>query len=378
MIYSLQSMVHDRGRYLPGVLAVAFSAVLMALQCGLLIGLFQLTSIPLDFATANTDSDIWVGSQAVQSIDLGRPIPESHIGRLSGRPGVGIPETYIAAFAIFTKTGGGTDLCFLLGTSLTDVSGGAPAFLNSKLRDELSVKGGIVLDVSDLERMQMKEVGDKAKINGKEVTLVGTVTGIKSLAAPWIYCSVTTAKDLLGPLMPQDNVSYLIARCESPQRAHEVVKELNAEYSDMTAFTAEEFSLKSRLYWLLRTKAGVAIGFAALLGLLVGALVTMQTLYAATMASAREYATLLALGIPRWRVGLTVLVQSFWVGLFGILVAYPVVLGLAAAARQAGTQVVVRWEITAAAAVVTMATALSSGLVALRSVRQIEPLSLLR
>ena len=44
----------------------------------------------------------------------------------------------------------------------------------------------------------------------------------------------------------------------------------------MSAFTAEEFSLKSRVYWLLRTKAGIAIGFAALLGLMVGALVTMQ------------------------------------------------------------------------------------------------------
>jgi putative ABC transport system permease protein len=162
------------------------------------------------------------------------------------------------------------------------------------------------------------------------------------------------------------------------------VAELNAkyrtgeEYKDMTAFTAEEFSLRSRLYWLFRTKAGIAIGFAALLGLLVGALVTMQTLYAATMASAREYATLLALGVPRWRVGLTVMVQSFWVGLFGILVAYPVVLGMATLARQAGTQVVVRWEITAGAAVITMATALAAGLVALRSVRQLEPMSLLR
>src|SRR5262245_18671325 len=108
MIYSLQSMVHDRGRYLPGVLAVTFSAVLMALQCGLLIGLFQLTSIPLDFATANTASDVWVGSQDVQSIDLGRPIPVSHIARLTDRPGVGMPETYIAAFAIYVKPGGGT------------------------------------------------------------------------------------------------------------------------------------------------------------------------------------------------------------------------------------------------------------------------------
>jgi putative ABC transport system permease protein len=377
-------MVHDRGRYLPGVLAVTFSAVLMALQCGLLIGLFQLTSIPLDFATANTAADVWVGSQDVQSIDLGRPIPVSYIARLTDRPGVGMPEPYIASFAIYVKPAGGTDLCFLLGTALEPDSGGAPAFLTPQLKAALTVKGGIVLDQSDLGRMQLKNVGDKAKINGKEVTLVGTVKGIKSLAAPWIYCSLTTARDLLGPLLPPDQVTYLIARCDTPERAKAVVAELNAkyrdgeEYKDMTAFTAEEFSLRSRLYWLFRTKAGIAIGFAALLGLLVGALVTMQTLYAATMASAREYATLLALGVPRWRVGLTVMAQSFWVGLAGVVLAYPVVLGLAALATEAGTPVVIRWEITASAAVITLVTALTAGLVALRSVRQIEPMSLLR
>ena len=71
------------------------------------------------------------------------------------------------------------------------------------------------------------------------------------------------------------------------------------------------------MHWLITTKAGIAVGFTALLGLLVGAVVTSQTLYAATAASQREFATLRAMGIPKWRLKLNVLVQSFWVGLFG-------------------------------------------------------------
>ena len=119
-------------------------------------------------------------------------------------------------------------------------------------------------------------------------------------------------------------------------------------------------------------------GAPALLGLLVGAVVTMQTLYSATIASAREYATLFALGIPRWRVYVSVLQQAFWIGVFGILLAYPVVQLLAAGARAAGTQVILRWEVLAGTAVVTMGMALLAGLFALRSVRNIEPMSLLR
>jgi putative ABC transport system permease protein len=170
----------------------------------------------------------------------------------------------------------------------------------------------------------------------------------------------------------------MLLRCESKQRAAEVVEELRRDYPEMSARTAEEFSLDSRWYWLTRTKAGIAIGYAALLGLLVGALITAQTLFSATMASAKEFATLLALGIPRRKIGGLVMAQSFWVGLLGVLVALPVVWGLAQAAEAGGVKVDLRWQVLAGAAVLTQLTALGAGLFALRSVRQIEPMSLLR
>jgi putative ABC transport system permease protein len=378
MAYALRTLIHERSRYMPGVLAVAFSAVLMALQVGLMLGLFEISSIPIDHATGNTPDYVWAGSNGIQSVDLGRPIPVSHMARLTQLSGVDMPELFIAMFANFQKNDGSTELCFLLGTSLNDGAGGANSALTPELRAKLSEPFTVVMDESDLKRMKLAGVGDRAKINGKEVMLVGTVTGTRSLAAPWAFCSVTTARELLGPLMPPEHTTYLLARCESPRRAREVVTELRNEYPEMTAFTSDDFSFSSRWYWLTKTKAGVAIGYAAMLGLLVGAVVTMQTLYAATMASAREYATLLALGIPRWRIGVTVIQQSFWIGLFGVLLAFPVVHLLAATAELAGTRVVLRWEVMGGAAVITLTTAVLAGLFALRGVKQIEPMSLLR
>ena len=91
MSYALQTLWHEKSRYFPGVLAVAFSAVLMALQFGLMLGLFMITSIPID----HTDpQNVWVGSNDVKSVDLGQPIPESTIGRIPTRPGVRPPEVY--------------------------------------------------------------------------------------------------------------------------------------------------------------------------------------------------------------------------------------------------------------------------------------------
>src|SRR5207244_8446136 len=117
--------------------------------------------------------------------------------------------------------------------------------------------------------------------------------------------------------------------CHDSADAPAVAERMRGSYPELSIYTNEEFSLRSRLYWLLKTKAGIALGYAAALGLLVGAAVTSQTLYAATAASLREYAVLWALGIPRWRMAVMVMSQAFWVGVVGICLALPVVFLLA-------------------------------------------------
>lgn len=114
------------------------------------------------------------------------------------------------------------------------------------------------------------------------------------------------------------------------------------------------------------------------MGLVVGAVITYQSLYSATAASAKEFAILLALGIPRWRVATMVLAQSFWVGIVGVLLSYPTCLLLREAARAGGVDVDLRWEVLVGTALVTIVMAVSAGLLAMRGVRKIEPMDLLR
>jgi putative ABC transport system permease protein len=147
----------------------------------------------------------------------------------------------------------------------------------------------------------------------------------------------------------------------------------------MSVYTSNEFSRRSEWHWLTKTKGGVAMGVVSVLGLLVGAVVTGFTLYAATAASIREYAVLRALGIPRWRMGMAVMNQSFWVGVLGVAVGLPTMYGLARAIGAAGNlRVPLAPWLLASVAAVTLAMALLSGLAALRILRQVEPANLLR
>src|SRR4051812_26655167 len=317
MSYALQTLWFERQRFLPGILAVAFSCLLIALQCGLLLGLFSITSIPIDMSNA----DVWVTHPKVPSVDLGRPIPEAWMSYLS-QPGVVRVEPFMEGFAYWDKPTGGMELTLVIGARMEPNSLGAVRQLTPEHRALLSEIAGVVVDESEFDRLGIRRIGDTAEIApGRRVRIVGTVHGLRSLAGPYVFCSVETAKSMLRP--PPDQVTFLLARCTSKEEALSVAQDLRRYDRKIYAYTADEFSLNSRWHWLTKTKAGIALGLAAALGLLVGAVVTSQTLYAATVASLKEYAVLRALGIPRWRMAMMVILQSFWVGVAGVAFAIP-------------------------------------------------------
>ena len=77
-------------------------------------------------------------------------------------------------------------------------------------------------------------------------------------------------------------------------------------------------------------------------------------------------------------LALTVMAQSFWVGVAGIGVAVPAIYLMAHFGTEIGAKVLLPWWLMTSAISVTMVMALLSGLLALRSLRMIEPVTLLR
>src|SRR6516162_5250437 len=147
MSYALTTLWYERQRFLPAVLAVAFSALLIALQCGLLLGLFSITSIPVD----ETRADVWVGHPKVPSVDMGRPIPEAWASYLS-MPEVERTEPYMQGFAYWDKPTGGMELTVVIGSRLGPGALGAVNQLTPAHRAALAEYGAVVVDESEFER----------------------------------------------------------------------------------------------------------------------------------------------------------------------------------------------------------------------------------
>jgi putative ABC transport system permease protein len=369
--YTLTTLWHDRQRFLPGVLAVAFSAVLINLQFGLLLGLFATTSIPID----HTQADIWLSAPGVLSVDLGRPISQVNLARLASHGEVEAPEILLLDYSYWFKPDDTKELCIVIGSRLLGQPLGAVQELTAELRGRLTEPGAIVIDEAELGRLGIQGIGDRAKIGDHRVRVVGLVRGLKSLTGPYIFCSIETARMLLS--VASDQATYLLARCREGAAASAVVERLGA-YADMSAFSREDFSRRTRVHWLTETNAGISTAFTAALALLVGAVVTSQSLYAAMAASMREYAVLRALGIPRRQMAAMVLALSFWIGVAGIVLALPFTFGLAHVAEAIGTRMLLPHWLLGSVTALTMAMAMISGLVALRSLRLTEPANLLR
>ena len=173
------------------------------------------------------------------------------------------------------------------------------------MRTLLTEPGSVVVDETELERLGVSGIGGVAEMAGRRVRVVGLLRGVKSLGPPYVFCSLRTAFQV-QPLFHEypGHAMYLLGRCRTPGRRGGRCPPIESR-ADMSAFTRDEFSTRTQIYWTTHTAAGSGMGFTALLSLLVGLAVTSQTLYAATAASLRELAVLRALGFragawPRW------------------------------------------------------------------------------
>jgi putative ABC transport system permease protein len=372
LAYTASFLWHERPRFLSAILAVTFSAALISLQAGLVLGIYAATSIPIDHTTA----DVWVTAPRVACVDAGLNFSEGHLARVAATPAVTRVEPLLVGHGSWVRPDGSRQVCFVIGSLLREGSLGAVLELSPAQRALLAEPGAVVIDQADQARLGVGAVGDTAEVAGQRVRVVGWVSGLKGLNGPLVFCSLATARLLLGVL--PDQTTYLLARCQEPSDAPAVARTLRGG-ADLSAFTSHEFSLRTRLYWLTETPGGLATVLMAALALLVGAIVTRQALYAATIASVREYALLRALGIRRRRIATFVLGQSLGVGLAGVALALPLIAGLGqVVALVVGVRLFLPWWVLGAFLGLTALMALLSGLATLRSLRLMDPVTLLR
>lgn len=389
------SLIYEWRRYLPAVLAVAFSGLLLLIQLALLLGLFGTVSTYVD----QSDADLWVGYPDAKSVDLGRDISELNEVLVRMHPEVIDVEHFIMTGGDWRGPSGEAVAAFATGIDTRPGAMGLSRIVTPEQRALLDEPNAIIVDEVEADKLGI-EVGSVGEINRRRVRVVALIRGLRAVAGVNIITSLPSARTLEGaaPSRPSQtdgerpsdkpvvaaetlDATYYLVRLRDPTRAETVAQQLTPPEGarrPYSVWVSQEFSTRSQLYWLLESGSGAGFAFSSLLGLFVGIVITSQTLMAAIVGAIREYATLQALGVSIASLRAVVLEQAWWVGLLGLLTTGLISVGVSLTADHARVLMLFPlWSIVVTA-ILNMIIALGSGLFAMRALRRAEPASLLR
>lgn len=370
-------LLHDWRRFLPAMLAIAFSGVLVLVQVALLLGLFSTITV---FVTASL-GDLWVGFPGTQSVDAGRPIAGAAEVMLYRNPDVVRVERLQWAFGDWRAPRGDRGGVSVIVTGIDPRPDGMvlAGRLSPRQRLALVEPGAVILDRADLGKLGVA-LGETAEIGGRRVRVVGTTSGMRGVGNVNVIASIATATQIEPQLRQNDDVAYLVVKLRPGADPLRVRDSLNAGPPPrrFETWTSIEFADRTLLFWILESGLGIGVAFSSGIALLVGIVITSQTLSSAIAGSIREFATLRALGVPAGTLRRVVMAQAVWLSAGGLVVAATMGAGVLALASNASVPISVSTSVATLVAALVILVALLSGLAALRQFRCIDPGLLLR
>ena len=370
------TLIYEWRRFLAAILAVSFSGLLVLIQVALLLGMFGTVSNYIDHSKA----DLWIGYRDTKSVDLGRNIPAANEVFIRMHPEVRQVERFLLWFGDWRRPDGAVLSVFVVGIDTRPNGLALAKRVSPEQRAALNTPDTVLVDVAEADKLQAK-IGTLVEINGRRMKVAGIVSGLRSIGGANVVASLATAERLMDSTSSKtQETTYFLARLVDGANVEKVraALEPRGARQAFSVWEAGSFSQQSQTYWLLESGAGVGAGFASLLGLMVGILITSQTLRATLMASVREYATLRALGVSLRSLRAVVLEQAFWIGIIGLSITVVTTVSVALLAWQAQVAMSFPGWLLVSVAVLTILVALGSGLLALKPLFQAEPATLLR
>ncbi|MCC6213793.1 MAG: FtsX-like permease family protein [Polyangiaceae bacterium] len=288
---ALLSLAHDRGKLVASLAGVAFAATLVVGQIGLYVGFLESSSAVVRHA----GGDVWVMARGTAVVDNGERLSAGSRAIVASHPCVARVRALVMAFLPLRKPDGSLEAVQVVGYEpVADPV--LPWSLARGLPQDLHGPGRVAIDGLDVRKLQIgaEPLGAVLTVGTEEVYVAAVTRGIRAFTlAPYVFAEIDTARRLAR--MGGDQAYFWLADLARPECRDDVIAAVK-RHGDLDAHAREEFRRMTENYWVAGSGAGTALGFSALLGLVVGAVIVGQTLYAVTKEHLRELATLKAIG----------------------------------------------------------------------------------
>lgn len=309
--FAFQNLLAARGRLAVSIAGVAFASFLMAVQGGLLFGFTQAASRMVDAI----DADLWIVPKGIPAFDFVSALPARYADLALAAPGAISTGAGVAGWAPFARPDGGRTFVLVVGVERGFI-GRMPDLL--RIGADQGLAGSVVsVDATDITTLGVGQPEIRQPEIGLRRARVALVSsGFASfLGTPFVFAAYRDARSYIG--IPGERAGFVLIRLAPGADQATAVAWLRARLPDADTWTKAQFSLRSRLFWLIQTGAGGALTLAALLGFAIGLVVVAQVIYGLTSESVDEYATLRAMGASEHYVRSVVRIQSLTCGALG-------------------------------------------------------------
>ncbi|HEX8872673.1 MAG TPA: ABC transporter permease, partial [Candidatus Acidoferrum sp.] len=217
-------------------------------------------------------------------------------------------------------------------------------------------------------------IGDRVEIGRRRARVVGFTHGIRSFTtSPFVYTAFKNSENYTNPVSKEGDLSYILVKAAPGTTPGELRKRLSERVTDVDIYTREEFSQRTRFYWMFTTGAGLAVLTAALMGLIVGVAVVAQTIYAATMDHIREYGTLKAMGATNRYLYRVLIEQAVWSAVLGYGLAMVVAHFVVQASESGGAVILMPLSMKIGMLFLAVLMCIAAALVSINKVTRLDP-----
>ena len=379
---ALTMLINERGKYLGIVAALSFTALMMAQQPAMFVGILSRATALIDDIPA---VDLWVMDSNVQYVDDSKPMQDAQLYRVKGIAGVEWAVPFYAGTIQARLPDGNFRYCILYGIDDATFIGGPARMIEGRIGD-LRLSDGIVVDeasargllaqtASGEQRAQLG-VGSTLELNDLRASIVGLHGGTpKFQSQPIIYTTYNRVKRF--KTSDRKLLSFILVKLQPGADAAAVAGSIR-RYTGLAAYTKAEFSAMSMNYFLFRTGIFVNFGTSALISFLIGGSIAAQTFYNFTMDHLRYFGVLKAMGASGRLLFGMIALQMLCAGAVGFGVGIGVVTFFGVVVQGNTIAFNLHSWIIGGSAVAILLLSLGTAVLSSRPVRRLEPAAVFR
>jgi putative ABC transport system permease protein len=365
---AFRNLLQDRLRFVATVIGIVFSIVLVTIQMGLFVSFEHMVTAIIDHASA----DLWVVSKGVQCFEDPSNLDARDRNQVLSVPGVAAAIPVLIGFADWAKPDGGTTPVVVIGSKPGE-PGLRPWRVIQGSPDALAKPDAVAIDQTYFGRLGVNSIGARTQIRDHTVEVAAITDGIRSFTtSPYVFTSISTAH--VYTAVPPNRISYLLIHLSPGADLTSVRQQLLRKLSNVEVLTTQEFSRRSRAFWLFGTGAGAALFAGALLGVIVGTVIIAQTLYASAKDHVNEFATLRAIGSSNSYILKIIVSQALLGAVVGFFIATGIGLIIMAWTASQILPIVMTPALTLVVFVLTVLMSVASATAAIAHVLRVDPM----